>query len=467
MEQMKKLKKCKHSKIFTVILILSLFICSTHYQYANAATKTSVNLQYAENFYNDYAENYVRALKVKSVKSLTNNELVYFDYDNSGNRVREYLDKVNIDYNYDTNNRLINRNINDQNISFEYENINSNKVIAINSNKKYNLVYDDQGNVNGLEDVDNNLIAKYEYNKNVCIVFGKNGNDEWVDMTSNNEFIGNINPIRQNGQYYDCHTGYYMIDSCVYDIQNSKYIMDDQYIRANKSNMSTLSSSGYATTAAVSPGVIDIMANSYLANSSYGKSLSYSSGWYSSLSTIELLARLIYGECVYTSDEPGVAWELMNRYAAKWSGFYGSGKSNSLWNIATKSSAYSAITSNSANTAASRAPSISSQRWISATWYACALYNNTNRSELASLITKPTGMDKQCYHVGLVLRNSFSGTTASTLKYNSNNIKSVIIITKYSNITTAQTIKNQYESNPNYNVFFTYTSELGTNYTIN
>ena len=166
------------------------------------------------------------------------------------------------------------------------------------------------------------------------------------------------------------------------------------------------------------------------------------------------------------SDEAGVAWELMNRYAANWSGFYGAGKTNTWLNIATKSSAYAAITAGSSETDASRAPTKTSQRWITATWYACALFYSSTRADLSGLIPKPSGIDKQTYHVGLVLSSSFSGTTASTLKYGSNNISNVVIIGVNSNITSATTIQNQASTSNTYNVFFNYTAELGVNYTI-
>lgn len=469
----------RFGKALTLLsLASSLFICSAQYSFAqiNDAV-TPVVAQSTEDLANSFASKYFKALRISSVESLTNNGTVHFTYDNNGYRESESLNGVEIQFRYDANNRLTSTNINGQNIYFKYDDPISDKVVSINVDAEYRLVYDDLGNVIGLADAGNNLISQYSYHNNGFSVLGKDNNGEWVDMTSNNEFIGNINPIRQGGLYYDSYTGYYMNGGCVYDINNGKYIMDEQYLSTAK----IAPYSDGITAYSASPSVIDTMANSYLSGATYAKygdSIDYTSNWYSApvfhgsttsspaLSTVEVLARLMYGEVMRDTDLPGVAWELINRYSANWSGFYGSGKTNTFLNIATKSSAYAAITAGSGETGASRVPTETSQRWISATWYACALFSNPNRADIAILIPKPSGIDKQTYHVGLVLSSSFSGTTASTLKYGSNNVSNVAIIGVNSNITSATTIQAQASTSNTYNVFFNYSAELGVNYTI-
>lgn len=104
--------------------------------------------------------------------------------------------------------------------------------------------------------------------------------------------------------------------------------------------------------------------------------------------------RKVNGECVLTGDMPAVTWELVNRKAANWSSFYGSEKSNTLWNIATKAYAYSTITGGSADTDNARNPVITSTKWKQATWYSCALFYAQTRSELSDLVYQPTGINK-------------------------------------------------------------------------
>lgn len=103
---------------------------------------------------------------------------------------------------------------------------------------------------------------------------------------------------------------------------------------------------------------------------------------------------MIYAECMVVSDQPAVTWEVLNRKAANWSGFYGSGKSNTLKNIATKSGQYTCISGNEQSTVNARNPAVNDSKWKKATWYSCALCAAPSRSKLGSLIVKPNGFDK-------------------------------------------------------------------------
>ena len=440
-------------------MLLGLLVPVRNIDAREEMTNTSERkIQKAEIFAKRYHDTMKKALLVDSVESLENGDTIQFDYDENGNRIKEYSNTASVTYEYDENNRLISENKDGVIVSFQYEKEYSTDCTSIlYDNGSYTLVYDESGSVIGMKNEENDLIAKYTYNSdNSCKVYGKNKNGKWVDKTKDKTFIGNRNPFRMNGNYYDSLSGYYMIGGCCYNKQKDEYFMDRSIFQESEYPIASLM--------AVSAATINQEAQQLLASSSYGKQISYSSKWYSSLSDKELLARLIYGECMKVSDEPAVAWELVNRKAANWSTFYGKGKTNTLRNIVTKASQYAAITAGENETRSSRLPNVSSERWIQATWYACALYNAPSRSALSSLVYKPDGINKQCYHVAMSLCGKFTGTSSSTLKYNGSSIKDVIITGFDGKITSASSLAGYYEDYSSYNIFFTYTNEYGKNY---
>ena len=137
-----------------------------------------------------------------------------------------------------------------------------------------------------------------------------------------------------------------------------------------------------------------------LQNSSYGKSIDYSSNWYSDLSTVELLARLIYGEnfykSTYTSDQKAISRVVLNRTG--YSRFGG----ETLKGVAIKSGQFATITGNESDTYAARNPETIKNRdqWQNATFLACLLCTTTDEYEWNQIAPMPTGIDTQLYFVG-------------------------------------------------------------------
>jgi len=82
----------------------------------------------------------------------------------------------------------------------------------------YYYVKNLQGDVTGIADEEGNLIAAYTYN-------------EWgkvVSITgSHAETIGQLNPIRYRGYYYDAETGFYYVSSRYYDPEVGRFISAD------------------------------------------------------------------------------------------------------------------------------------------------------------------------------------------------------------------------------------------------
>ena len=81
------------------------------------------------------------------------------------------------------------------------------------------------GDVVALRDEDGNVVATYEYDAwgNVTVY------DEWGDRNTSSSFIGNINPIRYRGYYYDTETGFYYLQTRYYDPTICRFINADNY----------------------------------------------------------------------------------------------------------------------------------------------------------------------------------------------------------------------------------------------
>nr|WP_233167568.1 cell wall hydrolase [Paenibacillus roseus] len=171
-----------------------------------------------------------------------------------------------------------------------------------------------------------------------------------------------------------------------------------------------------------------------LNDTNFGKPLTYSSSWYNSLSDIELLARLLYGENVLNEgDQYAVAWVLINRKNANSSEFGG----NTFRGVATKSGAFEPLTGGQGGTENARVPNTSSNRWNTAIWSACTFTYTSSISDYNSLIPKAPGISNQLFFVGLSYfltgTNSQDKTPSGTgLRYkmdnNYINIKNVVIV---------------------------------------
>lgn len=138
--------------------------------------------------------------------------------------------------------------------------------------------------------------------------------------------------------------------------------------------------------------IADSWAGELLSNSNYGKFIAYSSNWYSNLSTVEVLARLIYGEnSLSTTGQVAVAQVIMNRVAANSSEF-GIG----FWNVATSGDNFSTIKGDANSTHNARDPrnqnpnddgtidnsgSVISNTWRYATFLACLMLTTTDYDE--------------------------------------------------------------------------------------
>ncbi|MBQ7132064.1 MAG: cell wall hydrolase [Oscillospiraceae bacterium] len=253
-----------------------------------------------------------------------------------------------------------------------------------NSNNSVETIYDESGND----------IARYEYNGYETLVYQKDNNDAWV-VTEESSFIGNINPIRLHGYRFNEETD-------KYEYAGDELVLDDTYSAQSCNSYSNeellLTYEDFVASDVYAPKTrtnslgqsVDAWAN-YLYNSAeFRRSISYSSGWYSSLSDIEILCRLIYAEnTTYADDQRAIAWVLVYRRM-------NSAFPDTLRGVATASGQFASITSTEANTQHSRNPE-KTEGWRTAIWYACAISSSDSYSDYLSLFGKPNLYLNQMY----------------------------------------------------------------------
>lgn len=349
----------------------------------------------------------------------------YFEYDEDGKLVKDYNEDRTIDYILDDEENTIGFIFNNETYTYETDVTTDNVVAILNES--------------------NDVIARYEYDSdNNTTIYGKDENGDWIIMNDDSEFVGSVNPYRYSGFYYDVESGYYYFGGRFYNVQkNEYYVSDDTSSYINSRSLGT---------------AVDEQAKGLLKSSSFGNPVNYSDSWYSESGSCEIIARLIYAENnVHLTDQPAIAWVIENRYEAQSSTF---GKT--FYDIATKKHQFSSIhpgTDQETQTKNARKPDTSSSAWSKATWLACAVTVAGSRSSLAQIQSKPSGINKQCYFVGVKYAKSHMSAKSGALYYNGDKITNATLVSIETNMTTMTNI-NKYggktDSDQFYNVFFSY-----------
>ena len=89
----------------------------------------------------------------------------------------------------------------------------------------YFYIKNAQGDIIAIADISVNLVAKYTYDSWGKLISIKDSND--VDKTTDENFIGYVNPIRYRGYYYDSETGLYYLNARYYDPEVGRFINAD------------------------------------------------------------------------------------------------------------------------------------------------------------------------------------------------------------------------------------------------
>ena len=147
-------------------------------------------------------------------RQMVNYNTTAFTYDGLGRR----LSKGDINYTYDSNNRIIKQS---NGIEFLYDN--SGVAGIIYNGGTYLYRKDGQGNIVALIDNTGNVVVEYKYDAwGNHAVLDANGAD--INDASH---IGNLNPFRYRGYYYDTETGLYYLKSRYYDPEVGRFITID------------------------------------------------------------------------------------------------------------------------------------------------------------------------------------------------------------------------------------------------
>lgn len=141
-----------------------------------------------------------------------------FDYDGYGKRIR----KDSTYYTYDTNKNLVEMENGDNTLRFIYDN---SGISGIEYNdQQYLLRKNVQGDITHIFSIDGTMVAQYVYdawgNHKVLDANGK--------IIDEQEHIGNTNPFRYRGYFYDTETKLYYLINRYYDPEIGRFISQDQ-----------------------------------------------------------------------------------------------------------------------------------------------------------------------------------------------------------------------------------------------
>ena len=154
--------------------------------------------------------------------------MVTYTYDESGLRTRKYNGSEYTYYDRDASGNLVHETRNDgaNHLYYYYDANGSIGSISYNG-VRYAFLKNLQGDVIAILDTSGNVVARYTYDAwgKVLSVTDANGN-----ANTSSTFIGNVNPIRYRGYYYDTETGWYLTGTRYYDPMIGRFISADSVI---------------------------------------------------------------------------------------------------------------------------------------------------------------------------------------------------------------------------------------------
>lgn len=386
---------------------------------AYADFKTAEGLGAKENFNIDLEWEYSNGDKLLSTMP-TPEGVARYSYDSDNNRVKKVVDEKVTIFEYNDCGQIVSEYRDNKSIFYQYETVEELgdflDGFTLNG-QQYYFQKDENQTVTAILDSYGSTVATYEYKDGIVYqVFGLDSNGEWVDKSDDPNFIGNLNMIRLYSYYYDSESGLYYSDR-YYDSVHERFVDGTDEVAYELIPSSTYSLSRD----------VDNEVNRLLNSSNYGKPLSYTSTWYNSLTTTELLARLIFAENTsYEPDQNAIGYCLLNRYHGNdgYHNYYG----DTMKEIATKSSQFSVITGGKDSSINARQPKTSSDGWKHATYIAVSivLFDN-DISECENLFYRPEYMDYQTQFVSwsYFMKNSTNGN--GCIKYKNKEVKDVII----------------------------------------
>ena len=310
---------------------------------------------------------------------------VTYEYDEMGQRVGKTVNGSQFIYEYDEG-KLVREEYDGNTVEYIYEYASIMPMGFYYNESLYTYIKNLAGYIIGITSTDNGS-AKYVFDDNWVLkeISIDDGNTcgNIYKAALNNHFLGigcyydSELEIYYNGRYYSPKTGTFLGSIC-----NTEII--------GKRNVQKRAGVDYDMEA-------DLWAHDLLNSSEYGKPITnYTKEWYSGMDTVEIVARLIYGENCgenRSAEREAIAWLLLYRMDRP--SDFGSG----LLGVATKESEFSAINpaeNGDGNTEIARNPQNNLQ-WHNATYLACLITLTQNKTDVYEVIGKPMYYTDQVY----------------------------------------------------------------------
>lgn len=374
-----------------------------------------------------------------------------YEYDEAGSRVIKNVNGKVTAFSYADigyfERVLVSENRDGLEISYRYDlnnNISTARLLPVGfvmDGVPYLFLYDDDYEyVIGIANESGQQVVQYEYSDGIVSqIMEKTRTETWEDVTDDLTSIGNINRIRYRGYYYDEETGWYFGER-YFDSVNDRFVDGKESKILN--NLTAQDINGIAEKAQDSRSVlsfteeVDALYDECMGDAAFGKAMSKTATWYNSLSDIEIAARLVYAENTFdasdgydrTKERRAEGWVVYNRIGTP--GIIGY---SSLRSVCTGEKQFSSIWNGGSYDA--RNPVTTKESWKEAVYIACALYLAGSRTELNSVMPRPTGISNQLYFYALDGFEDFLEETSSGLKYNGSLIEDVTIVEVSYNIT--------------------------------
>lgn len=319
--------------------------------------------------------------------------------------------------------------------------------------ESYTYVWDQDARICGIANSNGEQIAKYIYSGLQVVDIQQLENGEWISA-QNIDFIGTYNKMRSYGAYYDDETGWYYSNGVYDDVSQTRIVglaESDEYLTETNPCVSNTSEEGIMLLGYETDDLTaEQWADELLATSSYNAAKA--PDWYqsSSVSTVEIIARMIYGENTSnTTDQKAIAWIVLNR-------LHSSRFSDDIRELVADEEEFNGV--DSAN--GRKAQSANDNGWRYATYYACLMLTNSSEDCWNVIAAKPLGFSNQLY-----FRSASSlGSSSSVYEqggvlyahYSSRDVAiSNVCIAGQGTSTTIQGLKNMCVNGlSKYNVFF-------------